>query len=55
MGIKHSFTKPYCPQNNETAEHFIQSCFREWAYGLVWANSGERTAWLPAFLASYNA
>jgi transposase InsO family protein len=55
LGIKHSFTKPYCPQTNGKAERFIQTCLREWAYGRVWANSGERTAWLPAFLTYYNA
>jgi transposase InsO family protein len=48
LGIKHSFTKPYCPQTNGKAERFIQTCLREWAYGRVWANSGERTAWLSA-------
>jgi transposase InsO family protein len=55
LGIKHSFTKPYCPQTNGKAERFIQTCLREWAYGRIWANSGERTAWLPAFLRYYNA
>lgn len=55
LGIKHSFTKPYCPQTNGKAERFIQTCLREWAYGRIWANSGERTAWLPAFLTYYNA
>ena len=33
----------------------IQTCLCEWAYGRVWANSAERTAWLPAFLSFYNA
>ncbi|TJZ61034.1 IS481 family transposase [Chitiniphilus eburneus] len=55
LGIKHSFTKPYRPQTNGKAERFIQTCLREWAYGRVWANSAERTAWLPAFLSYYNA
>ena len=55
LGIKHSFTKPYRPQTNGKAERFIQTCLREWAYGRVWANSAERTAWLPAFLTYYNA
>jgi len=54
LGIKHSFTKPYRPQTNGKAERFIQTCLREWAYGRIWANSAERTAWLPAFLAYYN-
>lgn len=37
------------------AERFIQTCLREWAYGRIWNNSAERTDWLPAFLAYYNA
>jgi transposase InsO family protein len=55
LGIKRTFTKPYRPQTSGKAERFIQTCLREWAYGRVWANSHERTAWLPAFLSYYNA
>lgn len=55
LGIKHTFTRHYRPQTNGKAERFIQTCLREWAYGRLWANSAERTAWLPAFLAYYNA
>ena len=55
LGIKHSFTRPYRPQTNGKAERFIQTCLREWAYARTYANSSERTAWLPAFLAYYNS
>ncbi len=55
LGIKHSFTRPYRPQTNGKAERFIQTCLREWAYARTYANSAERTAWLPAFLAYYNS
>lgn len=54
LGIKHTFTRHYRPQTNGKAEQFIQTCLREWAYARIWANSAERTAWLPAFLAYYN-
>jgi len=54
LGIKHTFTRHYRPQTNGKAERFIQTCLREWAYARIWANSSERTAWLPSFLAYYN-
>jgi transposase InsO family protein len=54
LGIKHTYTRSYTPQTNGKAERFIQTCLREWAYGRLWQNSSERTAWLPAFLDHYN-
>jgi len=54
LGIRHLYTRAYTPQTNGKAERFIQTCLREWAYGRVWANSTQRTAWLPAFLDYYN-
>ena len=55
MGLTPAAERPYRPQTNGKAERFIQICLREWAYGRIWANSQERTAWLPAFLSYYNA
>ena len=54
LDLRHLFTRPYRPRTNGKAERFIQTCLREWAYGRVWANSTQRTAWLPAFLDYYN-
>ena len=55
LGMRHLRTRPYTPRTNGKAERLVQTCLREWAYGRIWANSTERTAWLPAFMSYYNA
>jgi transposase InsO family protein len=54
LGLKHSFTRPYRPQTNGKAERFIQSALREWAYGIVYGRSSERTAMLKRWTHHYN-
>jgi transposase InsO family protein len=54
LGLKHSFTRPYRPQTNGKAERFIQSALREWAYGIAYHHSSERTAMLERWIHHYN-
>ncbi len=54
LGLKHSFTRPYRPQTNGKAERFIQSALREWAYGIPYNHSLERTAMLERWNHHYN-
>ena len=54
LRLKHSFTRPYRPQTNGKAERFIQSALREWAYGIVYRHSTERTAMLERWTHHYN-
>lgn len=54
LGLKHGFTKPYRPQTNGKAERFIQSALREWAYGIPYTHSSERTAMLERWTHHYN-
>ena len=54
LRIKHSFTRPYRPQTNGKAERFIQSALREWAYGIPYRRSTERTAMLKRWIHHYN-
>ena len=54
LGLKHSFTRPYRPQTNGKAERFIQSALREWAYGISYGRSSERTAMLKRWTHHYN-
>ena len=52
--VRHVFTRPYRPQTNGKAERFIQSALREWAYGIPYRHSAERTAMLNRWLHHYN-
>ena len=54
LNLKHSFTRPYRPQTNGKAERFIQSALREWAYGIPYNHSSERTAMLERWMHHYN-
>lgn len=54
LGIRHSFTRAYRPQTNGKAERFIQSALREWAYGVPYNHSRERTAMLDRWTHHYN-
>ena len=54
LRLKHRFTRPYRPQTNGKAERFIQSALREWAYGIPYNHSSERTAMLERWTHHYN-
>ncbi len=54
LKLKHSFTRPYRPQTNGKAERFIQSALREWAYGIAYNHSSQRTAMLERWIHHYN-
>jgi len=54
LALRHHFTRPYRPQTNGKAERFIQSALREWAYGIPYHHSSERTAMLNRWMHHYN-
>ena len=54
LNLKHSFTRAYRPQTNGKAERFIQSALREWAYGIPYDHSSQRTAMLERWIHHYN-
>lgn len=54
FGIAHKRTRAYRPQTNGKAERFIQSALREWAYGIAYDHSSERTAMLAKWQHHYN-
>jgi transposase InsO family protein len=50
----HRRTRPYTPRTNGKAERFIRTMLGEWAYGVAFFNSGQRTAALDRWLHYYN-
>ena len=54
LRLHHTFTRPYRPQTNGKTERFIQSALREWAYGIPYHHSSERTAMLARWNHHYN-
>src|SRR5690606_27986171 len=54
LGIRHRFTLASRPQTNGKAERFIQSALREWAYGIAYHHSDERTAMLAKWQHHYH-
>lgn len=54
LGITQKFTRAYRPQTNGTAERFIQSALREWAYGRIYENSDQRRQALLAWTHFYS-
>lgn len=54
LGVQQKFTRFFRPQTNGKAERFIQSALREWAYGIPYDHSAERTAMLERWTHHYN-
>ena len=52
--IRHLRIRPYTPRTNGKAERFIQSALREWAYGIAYRSSQQRTRLLDRWLHHYN-
>ena len=50
MRLKHISTRPYTPSTNARARRFIQTQFREWAYGMsFWTRSNETTGFPDSY------
>jgi transposase InsO family protein len=54
LGIRHLRTRPYRPRTNGKAERFIRTMLAEWAHGIAYGSSQQRTQTLPAWLTRYN-
>ena len=53
-GIMHKRTRPYTPRTNGTAERYVQTSLREWAYVKPYHHSDERRKSLLPWLHHYN-
>jgi transposase InsO family protein len=54
LKLKHIRTRPYTPKTNGTAERFIQTALREWAYAQPYNTSHERARQLQPWTHAYN-
>jgi transposase InsO family protein len=54
LGLRHIRTQPSTPKTNGTAERFIRTALREWAYAQSYPTSQHRRDALPAWLHRYN-
>jgi transposase InsO family protein len=52
--IKHLLIEPHRPQTNGKVERFQQTMAREWAYGLAYRSSEDRSRAPPHWIAYYN-
>jgi transposase InsO family protein len=52
--VRHLTTRPRRPQTNGKVERFQQTMAREWAYGLTYRSSADRSRALPHWLRYYN-
>lgn len=49
LGAAHKCTRPYRPQTNGKAEHFIRTALKKWIYAQTYTHSWKRTAHLPVW------
>ena len=54
LNVKHVLNQPNTPQTNGTAERFIQTFMREWAFARTYTSSEQRNLFLEPFLHKYN-
>ena len=54
LDIWHGCTRPYTPITNGTAERFIRTALREWAYATVYQTSLECCDRLLVWIHRYN-